>query len=53
MKLLAKTIRLAIVGPDVMTYRRGGRGEEDEGAEVGSALVGESSSSIDQSTDTI
>lgn len=36
-----------------MTYRRSGRSEEDERSKVGSALVGESSGSIDQSTDAI
>jgi hypothetical protein len=36
-----------------MTYGGGGRCEEDQRAEVGSSLVGESASSVDQSTDTV
>lgn len=37
----------------VMTYRGSSRGEEDQRAEVSSTLVGKSTSSVDQSTDTI
>jgi len=36
-----------------MTYGGSGGGEEDQGAEVSSTLVGESSGSVDQSTDTV
>jgi hypothetical protein len=37
----------------MMTYRGSRAGHEDQGAEVGRALVGQGSGSIDQSTDTI
>jgi hypothetical protein len=36
-----------------MTYRWSSGGEEDQGAEVSSALVGEGSSGVDQSTNTV
>lgn len=35
------------------TYGRSGAGEEDQGAEVGGALVGESAGGIDEGTDTV
>jgi len=34
-------------------YRGGGAGEEDQAAEVCGALVGESTSGVDQGTDTV
>jgi len=36
-----------------MAYRWGGRSEEDQGAEVGSTLVGESTGSVDEGADTV
>lgn len=36
-----------------MTYGRSGAGEEDQGTEVGSTLVGESASGVDERTDTV
>jgi hypothetical protein len=36
-----------------MTYGGSGGSEEDQGTEVSSTLVGESSGSVDQSTDTV
>jgi hypothetical protein len=36
-----------------MTYRGSGGSEEDQGTEVSGTLVGESSGSVDQSTDTV
>jgi hypothetical protein len=38
---------------DGMTYRRSSGSHEDQGAEVSSALVGEGTSSIDESTNTV
>jgi hypothetical protein len=35
------------------TYRRSRGGEEDQAAEVGGALVGESASGVDEGTDTV
>lgn len=35
------------------TYRRSSRSEEDQRAEVGSALVGEGAGSVDESTNTV
>jgi hypothetical protein len=42
-----------MVGSFAMTYRGSGRSEEDQRAEVSSTLVGESTSGVDQSTDTV
>lgn len=37
----------------ITTYGRSGAGEEDQGAEVSSALVGKSASGVDEGTDTV
>lgn len=37
----------------VYSYRRSGAGEEDQRAEVGGALVGESASGVDEGTNTV
>jgi hypothetical protein len=47
------TLLTTISRLDMMTYRRSSRGEEDQRAEVSSALVGEGTSGIDESTDTV
>jgi len=46
-------VKRALLGDDLGDKTGGGAGEEDERSEVSSTLVAESTSCVDQSTDTV